>query len=95
MPVIALNAGQWKTVLDFYNALLAAIGAPEWHGRSVAALIDSMVYGRINAVEAPYIVKIVGTAKIPTLVRDEITLVAQVFAEHQGTDSKVEFQIVP
>ena len=95
MRVIELDASQWKTVLDFYDALLAALGAPEWHGRSVAALIDSMAYGRINAVEAPYVVKITGTAEIPPTVNDEITVAAQVFTEHQGTDFKVAFQIEP
>ncbi|HYK80613.1 MAG TPA: barstar family protein [Micropepsaceae bacterium] len=95
MRVIELDACSWRTVLDFYNALLAALGAPDWHGRSVAALIDSMVYGHINAVEAPYVVKVTGTARIPTAVKDEIVSVARIFAEHQKTDVKVEFQIEP
>ena len=95
MRVIELDASSWRTVLDFYNALLAALGAPDWHGRSVAALIDSMVYGHINAVEAPYVLKVTGTARIPPAVKDEIASVARIFVEHQKTDVKVEFQIEP
>lgn len=95
MRVIELDASSWSEILDFYNALLAELGAPDWHGRSVAALIDSMVYGHINAVEAPYLVKVTGTARIPAAVKDEIASVTRIFAEHQKTDVKVEFQIEP
>ncbi|MBC9884143.1 barstar family protein, partial [Bradyrhizobium sp. INPA01-394B] len=42
---------RWR---DFYDALLAALGAPEGHGRNLNALIDSMVWAGMNAVEAPY-----------------------------------------
>ena len=42
MRVIELNATNWNTTDDFYNALLAAVGAPEYHGRNLKALIDSM-----------------------------------------------------
>lgn len=53
MRVIELNAMKWKTVIDFYDALLAAIGAPAWHSKSPDALIDSMVWGGMNAAEPP------------------------------------------
>lgn len=54
MKIIALDASGWVTALDFYDALLARLGAPHWHGTSIDALIDSMIYGNINAIEAPY-----------------------------------------
>ena len=40
-----VDASNWKTKLDLYRDLLPAIGAPKWHGWSVDALIDSMVWG--------------------------------------------------
>jgi RNAse (barnase) inhibitor barstar len=55
---IELNGSGWQTPLDFYDALLAALSAPHWHGRSLDALLDSMIGGGINAVEAPYTVTI-------------------------------------
>ena len=58
MRVVELDAAHWRTAQDFYDALLAALGAPEGHGHSVNALIDSMVYGGMNAVEPPYTVRI-------------------------------------
>ena len=42
MRIIELDAAKWKTIIDFYDALLASLGAPEWHGKSPDALIDSM-----------------------------------------------------
>jgi RNAse (barnase) inhibitor barstar len=43
--IIELDAKEWKTVHDFYDALLAALGAPEWHGDNVNALNDSIIGG--------------------------------------------------
>lgn len=45
MRIIDLNAENWKSILDFYDALLPALGAPAWHGHSVNAIIDSMIWG--------------------------------------------------
>ena len=45
MREILLNASNWKTSSDFYAALLPAIGAPDWHGDSVNALIASITGG--------------------------------------------------
>ena len=50
MRVITLDAINWKNILDFYVDLLAALEAPAWHGRSINALIDSMIWGRINPI---------------------------------------------
>ncbi len=89
-------------MLDFYNALLPALGAPKWHGESVDALIDSMIWGRINAIEPPYTIRIVGTQKLSKDVRDHINLVKEdlagarkEFQERQGKDAEVNFEIEP
>jgi len=55
---VDLVATGWITALDFYEALLAALGAPEWHGRSVDALVDSMIVGRVNKIDPPMVVRI-------------------------------------
>ena len=70
--VLDLNASNWKGFRDFYDALFAVIGAPEWHGRSVDALADSMIWGGINSVEPPYIVRICGVDPTADEVRDAI-----------------------
>ena len=55
---IDLVAAEWVTALDFYEALLAALGAPESHGRNVNALMDSMIFGGINKIDPPMVVRI-------------------------------------
>ena len=58
MNIIELDASYWKTIAEFYRALLDQLGAPEWHGRNVNALVDSMVYGDLNRVDPPLTVMI-------------------------------------
>jgi len=100
MRIIELDASKWKTVLDFYHALLTSVGAPKWHSESPDALIDSMIWGGINAVEPPYTIRISGTATLPKDVRDEVDLVKQVLAEgrmdyrnRRGGDVEVAIEI--
>jgi len=100
MRTIELDATKWKTMLDFYHALLASIGAPKWHSESPDALIDSVIWGGINAVEPPYIIRIFGAAKLQKDVRDHVELVKQVLAEgrvdyqnRRGGDVEVAIEI--
>ncbi len=72
MKVIELDASGWLTPLDFYDALLASLGAPEWHGRTINALIDSIIVGDINSVEAPYRVVVTGLNKADEDAFDEL-----------------------
>ncbi len=95
MRIIKLDASGWKVPLDFYDALLGALGAPDWHGRSVDALVDSMLYGGINAIEPPYRIWIVGTEAMPLSVRNELNSAIVTLAEQQGVEKEIEFQIDP
>ena len=95
MRLIELHADKWCTPLDFYEALLIALGAPEGHGRNINALIDSMVYGGICAMDPPYTLRITGTAKLPNDIKNEIDATVASIREAQGADGGVEFQIEP
>ena len=75
MQTIDIDAGNWTRPIDFYNSVLARVGAPDWHGHSVSALIDSMVWGGINKVEQPYVIRVHDTAKLPPDVLDEVRIV--------------------
>lgn len=83
MRIIELSAKEWWSVLDFYHALLKAIGAPEWHSEGINAAVDSIVWGGINSVQPPYTIRVVGTARLPPEVRGEIELLAKEIAEHR------------
>lgn len=102
MRIIELDATKWKRVPDFYDALLAAIGAPKSHGRNANALIDSMIWGGINAVEPPYTIRISGTAILPKDLREHVELVKQDLASgrldyqrREGGDVGVSIDIEP
>ncbi len=74
MRIIEIDGKNCKTLLDFYDMLLAALGAPARHGRNVNALLDSMVWGGMNAVEPPYTVRIRGTSNLPKEIHSEIEI---------------------
>ena len=101
MRTIRLNAENWKTVLDFYDALLAALGAPDWHGESIDAMIDSMILGGINDVDPPYTVQIRNLGKASKDVVDHIELLDRCIAEactefhaRKGQDIEIKFELV-
>ena len=72
MKTIELDSSHWRHVLDFYTALLRALHAPNWHSSSVYALIDSMIWGGINEVEPPFVVRITKTKNLPTEIRKHL-----------------------
>jgi RNAse (barnase) inhibitor barstar len=54
MRELVLNGADWATKEDVYDAFFHVVGAPEWHGRNLDALADSIAGGQINQVEVPY-----------------------------------------
>jgi len=101
MRVIELDASNWKTPLDFYEAILAGLGAPDWHGRNLNALTESMIWGEINKVEAPYTVRIHAARNLPESVRSYIDLTQHELAEaradfraRRGRDVDVKLEII-
>jgi len=54
LKIIELDAAGWRNALDVIHAFKSALGSPEGHGTSIDAFVDSMVYGGMNALEAPY-----------------------------------------
>jgi len=69
---IVLDASAWTTIVDFYDALLPALGAPAWHGRNFNALSDSMIAGGINRVEPPYAIRMINTECIAEPLRGQL-----------------------
>ncbi|HSF63461.1 MAG TPA: barstar family protein [Paracoccaceae bacterium] len=80
MRQIVLDAGGWRTVADGWDALLAALEAPGWHGRNLDALADSLS-GGVNGVAPPFALCLTGTAALPPDVAAWLDRVAEVFAE--------------
>jgi hypothetical protein len=57
---ILLNGVGWQAPDDFYDAFLAHVEAPSWHGRNFNGLRDSIIGGQINGIEVPYRIVIRG-----------------------------------
>lgn len=54
MRELFLNGSDWRCKDDVYDDFFRAVGAPEWHGRNLDALNDSIAAGSINQIEVPY-----------------------------------------
>lgn len=80
MRQISVDASDWRNAADGWDAILAALEAPAWHGRNLDALADSLS-GGVNGVEAPFALHLTGTAALPPDVAAWLDRVAQVFAE--------------
>jgi RNAse (barnase) inhibitor barstar len=80
MKEIRLEASKWKTRDDFYDALLPALGAPAWHGRSLDALNDSIGSDEINELRLPFRLLLVGADAIPSELRIYLKKFAEVVA---------------
>lgn len=100
MQIVDLDASGWKNVLDFYDAILAAVGAPKGHGRNPNALVDSIVWGGMNRLEPPYTIRIFRTVLLPKDVREHIGLVERdivkarmEYRKQQGGDVEVAIEI--
>ena len=79
MIVIELDASDWKTTSDFYDALLSALGAPDWHGRSGVALVDTMLHDDVNKVAPPYRVDVRNSGNLTSTVKAHIVEVIDLF----------------
>ena len=101
MRHIELDGTKWKSVHEFYDALLRTLGSPELHGRNINALVDSMIWGGINRISPPYTVRIHGISSVPKDVRDHIQLARKTILEARsefrrlrGSEIDVEFEVV-
>ena len=61
---LPLDGARWQKKDDVYTAFFHAVGAPDWHGRNLDALNDSIAGGSINQVEVPYRIVIKNYDKI-------------------------------
>jgi hypothetical protein len=94
MQIIELHADDWVTATDFMNALKKAIGAPDWHGSSVDAFLDSMIYhDEINALKSPYTIRIGGVDKAKPEAQDAIRLLAQLINERGASDRGTDLEV--
>lgn len=101
MQVIEIDASQLATHLEFIDALRQAIVAPDGHGSSGDAFVDSMIWGGMNGIEPPYEVRVAGLDKAPAAVNDCAVAIADAVRcgrewrrTNRGEDIEVSIVIV-
>lgn len=75
--ILDLDGEGWVEEPDAIEALLMALEAPDWHGRSMNALIDSIAVGGINGIEPPYEIRIHGAGSMPEDARSLVADLAR------------------
>lgn len=77
----------WDRLPDrdaFYDAILAQMDAPEWHGRDLNALQDSLVVGSISPVGPPFRFEIRGSPFSAEFATDVLEIARDSIARHGG-----------
>jgi hypothetical protein len=94
MRIVELHADDWVTATDFMDALKKAIGAPDWHGSSADAFLDSMIYhDDINALKSPYTIRIGGMDKAKPEAKDAICVLARLINELGASDRGTDLEV--
>ncbi len=93
VPKLQLDASNWKTADDIYQALFTALGAPAWHGRNFDALNDSIVNGSINAVEVPYTINIEGMRSASHEVQHFVSDLVDFISDREAKGCPVSIRI--
>lgn len=79
MKLIEPDAKNWRTTNDFYESVLPALSAPDWHGHNLDVLWDSVVGGDINEVDQPFSIRLVNVPHGD--LREFLVRVEQMFRE--------------
>ena len=66
---------------SFYELFLSVISAPEWHGRNLDALSDSVVAGGVVKAGPPFCIKHLNCSKSHKSIREFQAAVISIFTE--------------
>lgn len=94
MKELPLDGTKWQSTDDVYNSFFRAVGAPDWHGRNLDALNDSIANGSINQLEVPYRLVITRYDKIGAgakqMADDFIDLIREIAARGYPVEIRIE-----
>jgi hypothetical protein len=81
-----------------FTTVFRAVGAPDWHGRNLNALRDSIAGGDINEVEVPYRLIVTNYDQIAPQAKkmadDFIDLIKELAAEGRLVEIRAERQCI-
>jgi len=93
MPKVPLEGRSWASTDDFYRALLAALGAPSWHGRNLDALEETFRAGDTNAVNLPVQICISAMASMGEEARQTVRRFQQLVKDLRAADIDINLQL--
>ena len=85
----------WVRTDDFYSTYFAAVGVPEWPGRNLDAVWDSLTGGDINQRNLPYRVRIKGTSRMSPVARELVGGFLGLVQQGQQAGHSVEVELLP
>jgi RNAse (barnase) inhibitor barstar len=91
--VVHCDLAGCTTSQDVYERVLAALDAPDWHGRNLDALWDSVTAGDINGLDPPYRIEVLGYRKLTEELRNLVEMIEKVFVDARS-ERRVEVAIV-
>ena len=86
---IVIDWAMLKDEEEFYNSLLPQLSAPEWHGRNLDALADSIITGSINDVEPPYTITSLNEASVVVGMKGFQVLVLEILREAEQSGREI------
>ena len=94
MRELVIDAKDWIEPDDVYDLFFRAVGAPPWHGRNFNALRESITQSGINAVQAPYMIRVKNYSSLGdgarVAARDFIDLIRELHESGCPVDIVVE-----
>lgn len=95
MKVVRCDLSGCATNEDVYDLILTGLHAPDWHGRNLDALWDSVAGGGINGLCPPYRLEIEGYGVLKKELRDLVDRIEAVFLEaRRDRQVDVSFAVV-
>jgi RNAse (barnase) inhibitor barstar len=93
--LLTVDAHGWSSPADFYDALLPQLRAPEWHGRNLDALWDSVAGGAINGLEPPFALRVFNTEHLPAPMVSFMGKVEAIFRDAAEAGVPVALHVWP
>jgi RNAse (barnase) inhibitor barstar len=62
--LLTIDADGWSAPSDFYETVLPKLRAPQWHGRNLDALWDSIARSGTNDLQPPFAMRIFNTERL-------------------------------
>jgi RNAse (barnase) inhibitor barstar len=86
---IFINWDEINSFDDFFDIFLPQVKAPDWHGRNMNALSDSIVTGDVNKIEPPFCVISTGVDNMAPCAKEVYSAVSEIFKEANDAGRKI------